>query len=659
MLRRLDLRWPLAALTFIATAALSSSPALATPPSRMAAGLAFDPGSQRLVLFGGLTQPDSSNQRIPYDDTWEWTGRRWVLKTPAIHPSARAGMVMVTEKARNRILLFGGTSGGTDSFDDTWTYTRGEWTLLDPPASPPGRRYAAGAYDPAIDRVIVFGGVNAADETLTDTWEFDGTTWRQLAADGPKLTAPTMAVDEDSGERLLIGIELTTPGAFEGRTYRWNGSGWTRLTPATQPRCVAQSAMVWQEHNGEIFLHGGACPDSALNGETFRWTGEDWAKVTLTGTPGIVFGHAMAYDPVRQETILHAGTDLAIRSTTYRFRNGRWTLEPTAGLQPGARSLMVFETATFNGETTQYLFGGLETGFTRTDLWKLEGDIWRKVTVADGPEGCGYPVGAFDPNRSVLVIVCQDERVWEFNGTSWKKFETLDPKPSGRQWASMEYDPVRRNMVMYGGYDFPTYLDETWTWNGIRWTEIDTRRDDPDGRALTSMFWDPITQKMMMFGGIGRPNDNAAIQRYGDMWSFDGTRWTEVTPSTLPPIRYGAAVAWDPTRGTSGAAVMFGGKSELEVYLNEEWEWNGTTWRKVESANTPSPRMNSGFTWDPVSMALVHYGGYAGRYFPDLLWLRDGVWQYIPFRPRGVRGVPRPGFGAIGGDSLVARPAFD
>lgn len=624
----------------------------------MAAGLAWDPGSERLVLFGGMTEPDSSDMRIPYDDTWEWTGRRWELQLPATHPSARGGMVMVTDQARDRVVLFGGGGSNDESLADTWSYTNGVWTRLSPPASPPARRFAGGTYDPAIDRVIVFGGVNADDEILTDTWEFDGTTWRQLAAAGPRLTGPSIVVDEDSGELLLVGIAISE-GSFEGRTYRWSGTEWVQLAPATQPKCVAQSAMVWQEHNGEIILHGGVCPDTAMNGETFKWTGSDWSKITTAGTPGIVFAPSIAYDRVRQESILFGGNDLTTRWSTYRFRDARWRLEVTTGWQPGARSLFVFETATFGGETAHYLFGGLEAGLTRTDLWRLDGNIWRRVTVSDGPEGCAYPAGAFDEGRSVLVLVCQDQTVWEFNGTEWKEFEEPTDGPSGRRWASMEYDPVRKNVVMFGGYDAPSYLAETWTWNGIRWTEIDPSRNDPDGRALTSMFWDPIKQRMTIFGGIGRRNDDDKIQRYGDMWTFNGTSWTEVTPAALPPIRYGATVEWDPSRGSQGAAVMFGGKSEDEIYLNEEWEWNGTTWTQVQSANAPSPRMNAGMVWDAELNALIHYGGYAGRYFPELYWLKDGSWQLVPPRERGRPGVPRPGFGSGETRVGVPRSAFD
>ena len=31
---------------------------------------------------------------------------------------------------------------------------------------------------------------------------------------------------------------------------------------------------------------------------------------------------------------------------------------------------------------------------------------------------------------------------------------------------------------------------------------------------------------------------------------------------------------------------MFGGKDADEKYLNELWEWNGTTWSKLDTVNT-------------------------------------------------------------------------
>lgn len=641
MHRSTDSRRLAVALTFIACIVLSASSALASPPARIGAGMAFDPTTERMVMFGGLSEADVAQKRYSFDDTWEWTGRRWVQRATATSPAARAGVVMDTDFNRDRILLFGGGTNISEEsleFNDTWSYRDGVWTRIETPSAPPARRFAAGAFDNARDRLIVYGGLVGRDTVLRDTWEFDGTSWTQVGQDGPDISGVELVVNQATGETLLTGIGVTSTSTFEPRMYRWEGGTWVRLEPTTLPVCLSQTAMVWQEQTGRVLLHGGSCPTGAQNSDTFTWNGTNWEKVTTTGTPGSVFGQAMAYDPNRGETILFGGVDQFTRSTTYRFAGTRWRIELTSGFQPGPRSLMVLESATFNGETAQYLFGGLEDGFTRSDLWRFEGKRWRKVSAPNTPTDCSYPVGAFDSDRSRLVIVCENSNVYEYDGSTFKVFADQSTEPDSRRWSSMAYDPVRKQMVLFGGYTFPTYENDTWLWNGTRWTRAE-RKGLPDGRALSQLFWDPQSQRILMFGGIGRRSNDDAVKRYEDMWAFDGSRWTPITPATLPPGRYGAAVTWDPSRER---IVMFGGKSTQEEYLNDQWEWNGSNWAQVQTTGTPEERMNSAMTWDPDREAIILYGGFRGKYFAHTLMLKDGQWTVIPEhygRERGARLV--------------------
>ena len=93
------------------------------------------------------------------------------------------------------------------------------------------------------------------------------------------------------------------------------------------------------------------------------------------------------------------------------------------------------------------------------------------------------------------------------------------------------------------------------------------------------LLFSSVSQRTIVFGGIGRPTTDDAVTRYGDMWSFDGTKWTELKPATLPSIRYGSATGFNPETNT---VVMFGGKSATEVYLNEHWEWDGQNWKQLQ-----------------------------------------------------------------------------
>src|SRR6266446_8004391 len=96
----------------LAGALLWIAPALfaAAPSPRTETRMVFVPLSAHTILFGGSTAPDSGATKLVYefDDTWEWTGNRWVQRFPATSPSARGSQGMVYETSRSRILLFGG-----------------------------------------------------------------------------------------------------------------------------------------------------------------------------------------------------------------------------------------------------------------------------------------------------------------------------------------------------------------------------------------------------------------------------------------------------------------------------------------------------------------------------------------------------------------------
>src|SRR5215468_2010500 len=84
-----------------------------------------------------------------------------------VAPAARWGHAMVYDAARDRVLLFGGSTG-TTFHDDTWSWDGSRWTQLAPSLSPPARDQHVMAYDGARGRVVLFGGRLAGSTSATD-----------------------------------------------------------------------------------------------------------------------------------------------------------------------------------------------------------------------------------------------------------------------------------------------------------------------------------------------------------------------------------------------------------------------------------------------------------------------------------------------------------
>ena len=84
------------------------------------------------------------------------------------------------------------------------------------------------------------------------------------------------------------------------------------------------------------------------------------------------------------------------------------------------------------------------------------------------------------------------------------------------------------------------------------------------------MTFDSARAVMVLFGG----HNTTPMNPLADTWEWDGTTWNERTPSTAPPARIGAAMAYDAARVV---AVLFGGIAATGP-LGDTWEWDGTNW---------------------------------------------------------------------------------
>ncbi len=609
-------------LSALALTLVLAPAAFAYPTSRTESRVVFDASQQRVLLFGGLSGVDSANRSYSLGDTWVWTGRRWIQQFPANSPAKRYAHSMVYDSNRQQTLLFGGIND-TSTFADTWIFKNNNWNELAAASAPSSRRHAALAFDPVKDKAVLFGGsslevANGVAKNIFkyDTWEFNGTSWTQVNADGPKLNSAALSYDEARNQIILLGS--TEKG--EAETHLYTGSGWKKLTPALSPKCVSASTLTYQSHNQRILFVGGGCATGGIVNETWEWDGETWTRVEVKAGPGDITGQALVYDPTERAAVLFGGFDFAVRSITYLYSDGVWKAS-FEQFDPGPRSQFVLQSVPGAG---LFLYGGANDTTSYSDFWKLVGTRWELTGLeGDKPSDCQYPVSTYDSDRKRAVMLCESSKVFEFDGTRWFKFDGLKTEPPTRRWSRLAYDEKTRKTYMFGGFDGATYLRETWQWDGTAWTRI-AKNNPPPGRSLATMFYDRKSQKTILFGGIGQPTRDDKITRYGDLWTFDGTTWVELTTATKPPARYGAQFAWDPVNERT---LMFGGKSEKEQYLNDLWSWNGTAWTQINTTQAPSPRMNGSLAFDPLTNRIVLYGGYAGQYFSELWFLEGDQWK--------------------------------
>lgn len=623
-------------LTILSFAAATGAFA-ATPAARFHSSMVWDDALHRAVLFGGSTNIDAGGTKLAYDfgDTWEWTGSRWVPVYPAHSPSARNTHAMVYDSARQRVVLFGGRVGTNTALNDTWAFDGTDWTELHPAASPSPRSLPGAAYDSARDRIVLFGGTSisvASDGTtatfgiLKDTWEFDGTTWTQVLTDGPEVGKPTLVYDPIRKQTIMLGIDK----AEKTLMYAWDPAAlkWTPLTPSTLPACANEGVMTFRASTGTVLYTGGICSNSTGIEDTYEWNGENWTQVTLAVPAGRYLGESIAYDPDRQVVFIFGGaaSNGGLNPGTYVYTDATWSSVGDS-VYPAPRSLFSF--VTDPKRNVIYLFGGQNGVIHFSDFWSYQNGQFRPIIEDPAPTNCTTPLGVYDTDREKLVIVCATGATWE-RGDAWTQYDQTKTQPPTRAFSSIAYDQALKKTVLFGGFN-GDYLNQTWLYDGTTWTQV--KKNLPPSRVLASMWFDPTLKKTVIYGGLGRASSNDRVTRFSDMWTFDGNGWTELKPNGgTPGQRYGAQVVVDPN---TNHVLLFGGLrldhdakgNELQVYANDLWDWDGSKWTKLEQTTVPPQRENGGFAYDPLRNELVMFGGYSGFYLSDLWSFRNGQWR--------------------------------
>ena len=278
------------------------TPVAGPVPGRFAAAMTYDQARDRVVLFGGSTIGSSS----ALGDTWEFDGTRWTQRTPANAPSPRSSATLVYDRRRQVSVLVGGFVGGLGQ-GDTWEWNGQDWALR--LVNAPGvRGGASGAYDPVHDLVCIHGGATVAGGPVrNDFWQFDGGGWQRVVTTiaPPARTDAAMTSDPWNGHLLLFG-GTDAQGARLGDSWRWNGLAWSQVVTPTAPAPRRGHALVHDAARHQHVLFGGEHPGGAM-AEVWTWS-EDPRPVAVP------FGSDCGANPLRSgnQTLPALGTTFAL-----------------------------------------------------------------------------------------------------------------------------------------------------------------------------------------------------------------------------------------------------------------------------------------------------------------------------------------------------------
>lgn len=224
------------------------------------------------------------------------------------------------------------------------------------------------------------------------------------------------------------------------------------------------------------------------------------------------------------------------------------------------------------------------------------------------------------PRVFVILICCCGAIAFGSGATpgvpdtaSWVQLSPASSPPA-RSYLTMTYDPDSGNIIMFGGFDGTSYLNDTWTFDGVTWVDV-TTQPAPPPRAAAQMVYDSVTHKVVLFGGYNGTNYK------GDTWLWDGTtsRWTRVRTAHHPKPVTGPMLFPDP----NGRVDLFGG-FDGRFYQLTMWQWSGSDWTQLFPATVPFARSSAAVATNPTIDQVVLFGGLADVN-PNNTWTYDGT----------------------------------
>ncbi|HNT28156.1 MAG TPA: kelch repeat-containing protein [bacterium] len=564
------------------------------PSARYGHAMAYDSARGKLVLFGG---------RYYSDETWEWDGVNWTKMEPTTKPSGRDNHAMAYDSVRGKVVLFGGYTATTPwKNDETWEWDGVNWTQMDPVIKPSARYNHAMAYDSAREKTILFGGTTGQYDAYynDETWEWDGTNWVQLnpATRPSPRNSHAMAYDSVHDKMILFGGSIGS-SSYSNETWEWDGTNWGQLNPSTMPSPRDNHAMTYDGGRGKVVLYGGG------NNETWEWNGFNWSKKEIDNQPpkpSARSGHSMAYDGSRRKIVLFGGHDYSqlCSGGVSPYCNDTWEWDglnwyPLYSMNaPSFRygQAMVYDSA----RRKIVLFGGEADHYgASNETWEWDGIQWTKrtgencddtncyvCTSTTCPSGRSRHVMAYDMFREKTMLfgginLSDNDETWEWDGVSWTQRITTT-QPSKRNSHAIAYDPIQKIMVVFGGREelgsggYSMSSDSS-TWNGEVW---DSNRGLPSPLYGHAMAYDSQRNKVILFGGdtIEDLTSNETWQMfYGTKLGYVTINWVQLNPPISPSARIRHSMVYHDARRTM---LLFGGESGSYGNTNNEfWELNG------------------------------------------------------------------------------------
>ena len=162
------------------------------------------------------------------------------------------------------------------------------------------------------------------------------------------------------------------------------------------------------------------------------------------------------------------------------------------------------------------------------------------------------------------------------------------------------------------------YFDDVWFWNGTDWTEVSPL---PFPRSSHGVVYHAQRDSLILFGG----GFARAVRAEGVLWEWRRGEWNALGGDSRAG-RSEPGMCYDHGRGR---VVLFGGWDAANTYRGETWEWAGADLAEVAGAG-PDPRAGHAFLFDPVRKRCLLFGGRGDKGYLSDTWEWNGEkWRQL------------------------------
>jgi Galactose oxidase, central domain len=403
----------------------------------------------------------------------------------------------------------------------TWTQRA---NVLGHPAGPSGRSWMKLTYDPVRKRTVLFAG--SGSTYYNDIWLYDSVADKWQITE-PFIDCPSMDRHFPPTKRDELVVDYDS---FNDLYWAFGGSGFNCKGPARTAGA------------GSDTLH---VVDGSLSSNV-----PDFYKHWTVEAGGTLKAYVSAYDAATRTLSLATPIAGLAPGTTYTLApqrgGGTWNYNPATKTWKGFDS-------PFWGFTGQLPVSRLSPAFAYSSK--------DRVIVMFG----GTANGAYVNDTWALDVQTQ----------SWAQLRANDdaaaPFKRAQLENSMVYDSVNDVFILFGGRcKEPTKcqesspLGDTWAYKVATntWTDMNPA-SRPPAREQHQMAFDPVNHAVVLFGGHDGPT------QLNDLWAYDfqSNVWNQLTPSVSPPARRLASLAYD---SAENVFVLYGGANST-MSLGDMW----------------------------------------------------------------------------------------